>query len=159
MSLFVFVVIAVLFSVSRLSIQHLIICSADSEAFTIPQSVCKYYLYNFTGEDDAHQLDDSAGLAFAYQIQNTEEKYNIINHLISVGVNINGISNIDGLTPLNAAILINDSELVKHLLDKGASPEKKDRANQLNARQYIEALQKSDLETNRKKIHQIISSE
>ena len=152
----VVVVLAVIFSVSRLSIEHLIICSADSESFIIPYNVCEYYLYNHSGREDAIHLDDGAGLSYVFEIQDREEKYNIINHLISIGVDVNGVSNIDGLTPLNAAILINDSDLVKYLIEKGASLEKKDSSHQLGPKEYVEFLQSNDPDTNRSKIHETI---
>lgn len=150
--------IAAIFTVSRLGIEHLIICSTDSEAINIPRSVCKYYLYNFTGRDSARDLGEGAGIAYMYGIQNKKDKYRTIDRLISVGVDVNRVSNIDGLTPLNAAILLNDPELVKYLLGKGASLDKKDRANKLNAKEYIEYLQKNARRADRQKIHQIISN-
>ncbi|MGP9825257.1 ankyrin repeat domain-containing protein [Ectopseudomonas khazarica] len=146
--------------VYKLSIEDLILCTAG-DGFHIPHSACKFYLYNLTDEDDARSLSEGPGLSFAFATETPEAKpdrYRVMARLIEIGVDINEPSKIDGLTPLNAAILENDPELVKFLLANGANINKTDRTFNFNAKQFIEHLQTRDSKTNRDEVRQIIFS-
>lgn len=66
-----------------------------------------------------------------------------------------------GLTPLNAAILFNEPELVSFLISKGSDPKKiirspKQYLNGLNSYQLLELLINKDKATNRDSIHKML---
>ena len=67
-----------------------------------------------------------------------------------------------GLTPLNAAILFNEPELVSFLISKGSDPKKiirspKQYLNGLNSYQLLELLINKDKATNRDSIHKVLN--
>lgn len=130
--------------ISRLSTEELVICAAQDDAFHIPKPACRFYFDHFLSEENAKQLEAHAGLAYAFEISNMADRYAIVDKLISLGVDVNGASKIDGLTPLNAAILLNDPPLVKLLLDRGADPSHKGRPNGFNATEYIQFLERKN---------------
>jgi len=147
----------ILLFLSSLSMEKLIICTSVDEAYHIPSKICSYYLYNYSNNKDLTSLKERAGLAYVFNIEDKELKYEIIAYLILRGVNVNEISSADGLTPLNSAILLNDPELVTFLLDKGAIIKNQDKINKLNAIEYNLFLQKNSRNIDRSKISNILN--
>ncbi len=145
------------FTLSSMGIESLILCASEAGGSKIPTPICRYYLSDLTTSNDAKNLDSRAGLAFSFEIANQDERYKIINRLLYLGSDINSPSKIDGLTPINAAILLNDADLVKFLISKGVSLEKPDIANQLNPRQFLNLLKEKDPKTNRQAIDAIFN--
>jgi len=137
------------FFISRLSTEELIICATTNDAFRIPKKACRLYFDKLTDASSAKQLDDSAGIAFAFANDDVQERSAVIERLITLGADPSGISKIDGLTPLNAAILLNDPQLVQLLLDHDVDRHKPDAANHLNAADYLALLQQSQPSINR----------
>jgi ankyrin repeat protein len=142
--LLVVIVIAggtVFYSLSQDNIENLIVCSVDDGASYIPAQICEYYLFNLRGTpQDIAFLNEGAGLGFLVGISDREKRKRLMDFFIAKGVDVNGKSNIDGLTPLHAAILSNDHELVAYLIDKGANPYTKDRDNNMIAREFLNLL-------------------
>lgn len=136
-------------ALTKMSIEDLIICTSDENASKMPAPICNYYFSNFTVLADARSLDSRAGLAFAFEIPDTEKRYNVINRLLYIGSDITKASTIDGLTPINAAILLNDSDLVKFLIEKGADLDKPGTENNLNAKEFLSFLKEKDPNKNR----------
>lgn len=149
-----------LYSLNKYDIEEIIICSLDSGSHYIPPNVCEYYLYNFRADKkDITDLSEVSNLGFMVGIENKSKREKLLNFFISKGSDINGISNIDGLTPLHAAILINDEDLVKYLIEKGANPLKMDRDNKLTAIEYVELLIKKAPDVSRKNILIILQNQ
>jgi hypothetical protein len=128
-------------SISALNIEHLIVCSTQDKAYFIPERACKFYFYNFTGRNEAENLESGAGLAYAFEIEQEKERREVLAHLMAIGVDVNAVSPVDGLTPLNAAILLNEPRLVNYLISKGADSSKKDKANRMNAMEFLDVLE------------------
>lgn len=109
-------------SMSSADIEDVIICSADTGSHYIPSSVCKYYLHNFrANKDDVSYLQSRSGLNFIVNMPEKTDKKDLINYFLSKGLDINKPSKIDGLTPIHAAILLNNPDIVKLLIKHGAS--------------------------------------
>lgn len=142
--LFVIFVATTIYSMATLSIQQLVICSSDDEAFYIPKSICKYYMYNYRGNyEDIKSLESHSNISYLFETQDTNERYRQIDFFLESGADINHISNIDGLTPLHAAVLMNDPELVKYLLSKGADPLKEDTNKGVSVYKFVDLLIKN----------------
>ncbi len=151
---------AVIFSLNNYDIEEIIICSSNNDANYIPSNICKYYLFNYRGnKNDVTRLSKTSNLSFLINIENKELREALFDYFIEKGSDINGLSNTDGLTPLHAAILVNDSKLVKYLLHKGADPAITDRDNQLTAIQFLQLLTSKTPETNRKEIKSLLKPE
>jgi len=144
-------------SMTKGDIEDIIICSTNSKSHYIPSAICEYYLLNYrlTGED-INFIESGAGLSFLFHISDKSKRYMFLEYFISKGVSIDKPSAIDGLTPLHAAILMNDTELVVYLLDRGANPLKLDRDNKLTAIQFLDLLIKKSPNVNRKNIQDIL---
>ncbi len=135
-------------SLSRMDVQRLVACAATNDASRIPSSVCMFYLQHFTGSDDAAQLAAGPGLAYAFEINDSHTQRAVLERLLEIGVDINAPSGVDGLTPLNAAILLNDAELVGFLLACGADAQAGD-AHDRDAGDYLALLREQDGMTDR----------
>lgn len=146
------------FSMTEGGIEDIVICSTSDKSHYIPSSVCEYYLLNYRlTETDIKAIESGSGLAFLFGISNKPKRNKFLEYFISKGVSIDKPSNIDGFTPLHAAILENDKELVEYLLGKGADPLKVDRDNKLTAIDFLDRLIKSSPDTNRKGIKRVLT--
>lgn len=149
-----------IYVMKALNIEELILCSSHTDAYYIPQGICKYYLVNYrANRDDIQELENGAGLGFIANDDNKDTKYMLMDYFLSKGLNINGRSKIDGLTPLHAAILLNDPELMKYLLSKGADPLQTDRDNGMTTYEYLDFLTSNNQSElfNREAIKHILS--
>lgn len=127
-------------TISRLSVQDLLICSTDNNSYLLPASFCYCYFNNLSDLHDADYLDQHAGLAFAFDIVPTQRKYKILERLLTIGVDINKPAAVDGLPPLHAAILLHDAKLVQFLLNHGANINVTDNNQHMNSTQLVEYL-------------------
>jgi hypothetical protein len=134
-----------LYSLTGSGIEDIIICSSDEgEAHYIPSVLCERYLLNYRATaDDVQALESNAGLSFLFGIQGDSKRYLYLDYFLSKGVSINALSNVDGLTPLHAAIVLNDVELVKYLLNKGANPTQVDKNYALTPLELSQKLDKA----------------
>ena len=128
------------FSLSRMSVQELIICSTDNKSYLLPAPLCLTYFNNMTSEQHAKKLDQHAGLAYVFEITPEQLKYEVIARLLTLGVDINKPSAIDGLPPLHAAILLNDPKLVQYLLEQGADKSISDNNQKMTSSQLVDHL-------------------
>ncbi|MBN4080607.1 ankyrin repeat domain-containing protein [Beggiatoa alba] len=133
------------YAIKTLTINELIICTSNNEAFYIPQAVCEYYLINYRGsKEDIHDLENGNGLSFVANIDDLDKRYKLMDYFISKGLDVNGVSKIDGLTPLHSAILLNDPDLVQYLLSKRADPLTAERNNGMTAYKYVDFIISKD---------------
>lgn len=93
-----------------------------------------------TSEQHAKKLDQHAGLAYVFEITPEQLKYEVIARLLTLGVDINKPSAIDGLPPLHAAILLNDPKLVQYLLEQGADKSISDNNQKMTSSQLVDHL-------------------
>lgn len=102
-------------------LEGLMICATSDTACRIPISVVEYYTLHYRGtKEDIANLEEGAGLSFVFGDSEMQSKF--LNFLIEKGANVNKVSPLDGATPLHGAVLFNDPELVKFLLERGADP-------------------------------------
>ena len=121
LSLFVIYSITAVYSLSESTVEDIIICGTNDDTDYIPSKVCELYLFNFrTSGSDIQYLESGAGLAFLFGIKDVNKRNIFIEYFLSKGISIAALSNIEGLSPLHAAILLNDLTLVEYLIDKGA---------------------------------------
>ncbi len=141
---------SVISSLNNYDIEEVVICSVNDESHLIPSKVCELYLYEYRGtKDDIVQLKEGSGLSFVFDVVNKKKRRNLLDYFLLKGSDINGISKVDGLTPLHASILLNDIELLDYLLTNNADPLVKDRVNSLTSKQFLELLIKKDAFTDR----------
>jgi hypothetical protein len=143
-------------ALKSLTTEHLSICASSPGAYRIPSGICRFYFEHFTGAKDARELEQGVGLAFSFGVEDKIAREAILDRLLEIGVNVNGISQIDGLTPINAAILLNDRDLVRKLLAHGANPEIRDKSRGMDAHQFLQLLQAQNPNIDRTGIAQML---
>lgn len=141
---------SVISSLNNYDIEEVVICSVNNKSHLIPSKVCELYLYEYRGtKGDIALLKERSGLSFVFGVVDRSKRTKLLDYLLLKGSDINGISNVDGLTPLHASILLNDIELLVYLLTNNADPLVKDRDNSLTSKQFLELLIKKDSFTDR----------
>lgn len=129
------------FSMSKGSIEDVVICVVNKESHYVPSSLCEYYLHNYRlTEEDIRFLEDRAGLAFLFDVPDKEKRNALLEYFVAKGVSFNKPSAIDGYPPLHAAIISNDPELVAFLLEQGADVDQRDRNHNLTAEEFVDFL-------------------
>lgn len=153
------VVSLAIYAMVTLNIQQLIICASDESGYYIPKNICKYYMYNYRGDDkDILLLENSSGISYLFETKDESEKYKQIEFFLEKGTNINHTSKLNGLSPLHTAILLNDSKLVKFLLIKKADPLQAESNNNMSSYEYVDflILNEKRKSVNRDKIKKIL---
>lgn len=145
-------------ALSTLTIRELVLCAATDEVLMIPRPLCRTYLDHFTTQQEADELDAGPGLAFSFAIPDANDREAVIKRLLSIGVDIDRSAPIDGLTPLNAAVLANDARLVAYLIENGAKLDNPDQAHQQNAQQFAERLQQQNPAVDRSEVTALLKS-
>ena len=147
------------YSLSESNIEDIIICSTNDDTHYIPNKGCEFYLFNFrSSKNDIQYLESGSGLAFLFGIKDINKRYIYLEHFLSKGMSIDAQSNIDGLTPLHSAILLNDIKLVKYLIEKGANPMQTERNHALTPLSFLQNLNKSNNFINRAPIENFLTS-
>ncbi|MCF6338841.1 MAG: ankyrin repeat domain-containing protein [Gammaproteobacteria bacterium] len=110
----------VLYDMSEMEIEVLILCSSNEGGIRIPSGLCHYYMVNYRiNEKDIEALSEGAGLDYILHAK-PPKRYEIAKAFLARGLDVNGVSHYSGLTPLQAAALGNDVQSVKFLLAQGA---------------------------------------
>ncbi|WP_041394420.1 ankyrin repeat domain-containing protein [Photobacterium profundum] len=148
-----------LYSLSTSAIDDIIICGTNDDTHYFPKGVCEYYLFNsrLTSEDIL-TLEANSGLAFLFGIQDKSQRYAYIKYFLSEGVSINAISTVDGLSPLHAAIIRNDSKLVGFLLQNGASLSQKESNYGLTPFDFLIFLSEKNSNVDRNDVFEVMSN-
>lgn len=127
-----------IYSMTRYNIEALIVCASNEKASYLPSFVCENYLYDYRGHPvDIAFLNGRTGLNFLANIENTQIRQHLFEFFIRRGMNINATSNVDGLTPLHAAVLLNDPDLAKLLLKMGANTQVRERTNGFTPLEFL----------------------
>ena len=149
-----------LYAMSQMEMDHLILCSANETGTRIPGSLCEYYMLNHRmNEEDIKQLSDGAGLEFILNLQNPE-KYELAKIFIANGLDVNGINHYSDkdITPLHAAVLYNDVERAKFLIDQGANVAIRSKGYGMTALELARKLHQQQGSENRTEIINILSA-
>ncbi len=126
---------------STLNFTEIIICATSKDAFLLPQSLCRSYLYEFRGTpSDIRALDRESGLDVVFDIGTFKEQEALFRFLLSKGADINKLFTSDGKPPLHAAILRNDANLVGLLLTLEADPLVTDEKDGISAYGFLDKL-------------------
>lgn len=127
-----------IYTMTRYNIENLIVCSTNEKASYIPAFACETYLYHFRGHGtDLAFMKKRTGLNFLVNVEDPLKRRRLFEFFIGKGMDVNAVSNIDGLTPLHAAILLNDHELVHFLLKNGANKLVRERTNGLTPLEFL----------------------
>jgi ankyrin repeat protein len=143
---------------SKMRPESLIICASDSGGSLIPSPLCRYYFLNFTTAADAKDIDARSGLSFAFEISDRGVRDTVIDRLLFLGADVNAPSKVDGLTPINAAILLNDPSLVGFLLSKGASLGGSGLPGSVAPRQFLKLLKEKDKAKERRAVELVLDA-
>ncbi len=111
------------YSLSRMEVSTLAICSEGEGGILIPADACFFYLKNFRlGPEDIDSLEREGGLEVVLN-GNTERKYRIAELLIDNGLDVDSPNAYSDtrLTPLQSAVLYSDLERVRFLVEHGAA--------------------------------------
>lgn len=107
----------------------------------LEQTISRWVLFTFRGsKKEILALEQNNGLNFVIAYQD-KESIETFEWLLNKGANVNCISPIDGLTPLHAALLYENSELVERLMKRGANPLITEKNSDLTACEYLHKLQ------------------
>ena len=114
----VLVVGILLYVLTAQDIESLLTCATSDNTRDWAKPVCRYYVLNYRGtKEDIATLERGVGLAYVFG----NKDYIFEDFLINKGIDINKISPVNGLTPLHSAVIENNAELTKYLLEHGAS--------------------------------------
>lgn len=140
----------------KLTLEDIIICSTDDSIHLVLKSSCRFTFDKLVTAGQVNEFNAGSGLSFAFNLSESN-RFQVLDRLLNLGVGINRPSNIDGLTPLNAAILENDDKLVRYLLKHGANTEEKNALDGNNSSEFLTELIARNPEINREAIRNLIS--
>jgi len=131
------------YTIHRMDIADLIVCSLTERESIIPNKFCEYYMINYRmTPEDIDFLDEGPGLDFVLNGTNPR-KYKIAKILIVKGLDVNGINHLlsKGISPLYSAILSNDIKTVKFLINNGADTRLVGNDYDITALEFAKTLQ------------------
>nr|WP_275113907.1 ankyrin repeat domain-containing protein [Psychromonas antarctica] len=139
----------VLYVLDKSHIEDVIICATSDDAYKIPTGFCNLYLVNYrVTKSDVRSLEEGIGIAFLFNLRDENLRYQYLDLFINNGASIDFVNHIDGLSPLLAAVMINDQNLVEYLLAKGADVSKKDNKFELSPVDFINLLSEKEKSRN-----------
>jgi len=111
------------YAIATLPMPYLLGCANPNKAYYLPESACRFYLFNFRGTaEDIYQIRRYKGLTFVLNTTKDGDYDRFVKFFISKGMDINEPSDDNGFTPLHHAVLMNYPKRVKYLLSMGADP-------------------------------------
>ncbi|RZF80555.1 ankyrin repeat domain-containing protein [Pseudoalteromonas sp. CO325X] len=145
------------YSLSESSVEDVVICSTNSDTHHIPSGVCEYYLFNYRSTNkDIAELELNSGLAFFFGIDDKEKRSKYIVHFLEHGASIDKHSHIDGLTPLHAAILLNEADLVKLIIDQGADLNQVELNSELTPLDFLKKIESTNTAIDRSQVSKVL---
>ncbi|VAW88556.1 hypothetical protein MNBD_GAMMA18-1324 [hydrothermal vent metagenome] len=122
----VFLTIAglMLYDMSKMEIEVLMLCSTNRGGILIPSDLCKYYLVNYRiNEKGIKELSEGGGLDVVLNIEESAAEYELAKMFLARGLDVDGANHAGGkdVTPLQAAVMYNDVRRVNFLLEYGAN--------------------------------------
>jgi hypothetical protein len=136
------------------NIYNLIDCSqGEFHIPLIPQHFCRIYLYEFRGSrDDVAIINHDGSLIGLLSTANKKDQVKLLEFLLNKGVDINGLDERSGISPLHAAVLDNDADVAELILKHGANPLLKDRKRRLTPSGFARQLREKSNQPDRSAI-------
>lgn len=147
------------FDITEMDSESMILCTSNEGGIFIPSKVCEYYMFNYRDiTKDVEELTKGSGLVFILNGKNKEKKYKIAEFFILKGLDVNGVNHYGdyNLTPLHGAVLSNDVGMVKFLLKHGADIKIKPASINMNPLEFAQSLQKKEPSVDRSKIIKLL---
>ena len=130
-------------------------CALGSEIKIFSATNCMSYFNLFGVSDDLNtHLNETYNLSSLLNSP-TEYKFFFAEKLIDGGYNINEEVGSSGL-PIHSAIINNDTQTLKWLLDRGANPSTVDSISNMNAYEFIEFMQHKNSTPEREEMRKIL---
>lgn len=145
--------------VSRMNPETLILCTLNEGGILIPRKLCEYHMYNYRDiKSDVDKLSSGSGLSFILEGKNKIKKYEIAEFYISNGLDVNSVNHAGGydITPLHGAVLDNDIDMARFLLNHGASKSIKAPTINMTPVELANSLQEKEPNVDRSKIIKIL---
>ncbi len=145
--------------ISRMSPETLILCVLNEGGILIPSGLCEYYMYNRRDVDsDIEVLSSGPGLSFILEGKDIKKRYEIADYFILNGLDVNGVNHSGGynITPLHGAVLDNDLDMARFLLEHGASKNIKAPTINMDPLELVQSLQQKEPTIDRKKMIEIL---
>ncbi|EGQ8960083.1 TPA: hypothetical protein KD853_002682 [Vibrio parahaemolyticus] len=118
------VVVITLFA-SSVDDERLVLCALGSNIVLFNYRSCLSYIETFNlNESYIDSINSELGIMTILNSEH-ENKFKVANVLLQQGADINSINTLDGLSlpPLHSAVLSDDDESFKYLIDNGANVE------------------------------------
>ena len=118
-----------LYVMTEMEMEVLILCNENQGGIRIPSSLCKYYLVNYRmNEKDIKELSEGAGLDYVLNVEGRNStEYELAKLFLAKGLDVDGVNhyteappNDEKFTPLQSAVVMNDVPRVKFLIEHGA---------------------------------------
>lgn len=123
-------------SINLKHIYTLLDCSQGQVAL-VPKHFCQTYLFNYRGtKDDVAQINHDGSLFEIVSTASKEDQSKLLEFLLEKGVDINGLDDRAGISPLHAAVLDNAFEVAEIFLHHGANPSIKDKKRSLTPLEF-----------------------
>lgn len=149
----------ILYSMSEMDIEHLVMCSLNEGGTRIPSSLCEYYMVNYRITDnDLDVLEKGPGLDFILN-GNNPHKYDIAKIFISKGLSVNSVNHLlsSDISPLYSAVLFNDVKKAEFLVNNGADIHFVSKDYGMTVLELAKNLHENSREGDRSEIVQILS--
>lgn len=137
-------------------LEPLLVCSQGRDEL-VPKALCQFYLSNYwSSPQDIAELNQNTGVVWALNAKTENDRKKILAVMLRKGVDINAIDNPSGITALHAAVLENNLEAVKLLIENGANTKTPDEKHQKTPLDFALDLKGKPNQPERQKIIEIL---
>lgn len=139
--------------------ESLLLCSQGRDEW-VPKAACQRYLFSFRGRpDEIAALNRGVGVGWILQAEPISDREKLLDFLLVKGVDINAIDGRSGVSALHAAVLENNVENVRLLLDRRANPNIKARDRGQTPLQLAAGLSSKPNQPDRQEIIKILEAQ
>jgi ankyrin repeat protein len=150
-----------LYDMSQMKMEVLILCSANEGGIRIPSSLCKYYMVNYRiNEKGIKELREGVGLGYVLGVERKFSDYEMTKIFIANGLGVDSVNHYGDVdvTPLQSAVLSNDVRGVKFLIGYRVDVRIKNERYGMTALEMAKKFHKEESKLqNRSEIIQILS--
>lgn len=140
-------------------LKPLLVCSQGRDEL-VPKTLCQFYMSNYwSSPQDIAELNQNTGVVWALNAKSESDRKKILAVMLRKGVNINAIDSPSGITALHAAVLENNLEAVKLLIENGANTNATDEKHQKTPLDFALDLKGKPNQPERQKIIEILQAQ